>query len=112
MSDLETVARWLGAEYSHNSEQIQRLVTDDWVDAYGKTQLGNTYIYLDPDQELGAILRRAAELNLLPSMCQAPGMGWQVYLAHQDHAGNVHAVAPTPLAAARAAVCKLVGEAK
>ena len=105
MSDLETVARWLGAEYV--------AITRSGAVTIHRKQ---TYSYagcppLDEDQELGAILRRAAELDHEPSLTYRGVAGWRCAMHHHTD-GMVIEHDPLPHLAARAAVCKLVGDAK
>jgi hypothetical protein len=110
MSDLETVARWLGPEYV--------AITRSGAVTIHRKQ---TYSYagcppLDEDQELGAILRRARELGMFVSLYDwADGDGKRAYSfvledcdsdleEYPSHCGRD----PLPHLAARAAVCKLM----
>ena len=101
MSDLETVAtvaEWLGDGYSVAGRRLYNVSLSPYA--------------LDPDQELGAIWRKAVADG------REPAMRWDaelaaVYFSLLDRDGMPrYGVSPEPHLAARAAVCKLVGDAK
>jgi hypothetical protein len=101
MSDLETVARFLGPEYHGQGTYIL-------VDA--ASGHGPVMARLDPDQELGAILRRASETDMEFELAW-DGSGWYVFF-RRKHKGYLrpfgNGTGSKPHLAARAAVCKLM----
>jgi hypothetical protein len=90
--NLEPLATWLGPRY----------VYMQGYDA-GRIYDGETAYPLDDDQLLGAILRRAAELGMQPSIWQDRDGAWWAYLL-------LMRTGPTPLSAALAAVEELCKE--
>jgi len=103
MSDLETVARWLGFPFT---------VYEGSIGVFDSQVGGFTFDPLDKDQELGAIWRKA-----VTDGCE-PAMRWDAeeriaYFSLLDRDGMLrYGLGLLPHLAARAAVCKLVGEAK
>jgi hypothetical protein len=93
VSDLETVARFLGDGWrAHGPHMLFRL-------GWGVP---------DADQELGAILRRSQERDLWPVLSEITDAVSEWALELDDNGREIDGRGPTPLAAARAAVVKLM----